>query len=251
MKPRIFLLGGKDLEMLTIRQLLEQYGEAFYDKNLAWGAKLSDYADELQECEANGIASYGIELTPDLTPPSNYVRIDHHNDLPPKPAALEQVAELIGHTLTREEQLIAANDHGFIPAMQAMGASAEEIAQIRAMERAAQGITPEDEVLAEKSIAELSTIRGRATVIQSLPVLFTSIADRMYGKTDRLVCWRPYKLTYYGVGAGKLAAQFADWIADKTAYAGGGENGFFGLADMDENPVEFERRKELVIGAVE
>lgn len=251
MKPRIFLLGGKDLEMLTIRQLLEQYGEAFYDKNLAWGAKLSDYADELQDCAEKGITAYGIELTADITPPANYVRIDHHNDLPPQPSALEQVATLIGHAVTREERLVAANDHGFIPAMQAMGASPEEIARIRAMDREAQGITQADEELAEQSIRELRTQRGRATVIQSLPKLFTPIADRMYGQTNRLVCWRPHKLTYYGEGAGQLALQFAEWIADKTAYAGGGEHGYFGIADMDQDPTEFEHRKKLVIQSVE
>ncbi len=45
----LFLIGGADLEMLTIRQLLTANGfaegEKMADRHLQWGAKLSDYQD--------------------------------------------------------------------------------------------------------------------------------------------------------------------------------------------------------------
>ena len=41
----IFLLGGCDLEMLAIKRLLKKYNKIFFDKNLKWGAKLSEYED--------------------------------------------------------------------------------------------------------------------------------------------------------------------------------------------------------------
>ena len=45
----LFLIGGSDLEMVTIKQLLTANGFAegqnIADHNLAWGAKLSDYQE--------------------------------------------------------------------------------------------------------------------------------------------------------------------------------------------------------------
>lgn len=56
--------------------------------------------------------------------------------------------------LTREHQLIAANDAGYVPAMRAMGATTEEIADIHQHDRAAQGITPEQEAQAAEAVAQ-------------------------------------------------------------------------------------------------
>lgn len=36
----IFFIGGKDLEMETIKQLLSAHNQPYIDKNLGWGAKL-------------------------------------------------------------------------------------------------------------------------------------------------------------------------------------------------------------------
>lgn len=39
----IFLLGGHDLEMITIRELLDENNMFYFDESQKWGAKLSDY----------------------------------------------------------------------------------------------------------------------------------------------------------------------------------------------------------------
>lgn len=47
---QLFLLGGHDLEMLTIRQQLDRTGIAYVDHQLRWdNARLSSYRKELEE----------------------------------------------------------------------------------------------------------------------------------------------------------------------------------------------------------
>jgi hypothetical protein len=148
--PFVFLLGGHDLEMLTIKQLLIANGfseeKNIADLNLKWGAKLSEYQNLFNDDQT----FVGIELIQDIDPPPHYLNIDHHNENANKPSSIEQVAELVGIELTREQQLIAANDKGFIPAMEIFGATHEEIADIRRRDRKAQGVTKEDERLGER-----------------------------------------------------------------------------------------------------
>ena len=43
----IFFIGGKDLEMETIKQLLSAHNQSYIDKNLGWGAKTSAYEAEI------------------------------------------------------------------------------------------------------------------------------------------------------------------------------------------------------------
>ena len=229
--PYFFLLGGYDLEMQTIRSLLEAQGYVenidFLDKRLSWGACLSAYQAAFHPTRTN----VGIELAEDIAPPTNYLRIDHHNEWAHLPASIEQVAKLLGSALTREQQLVAANDQGYIPAMEAMGATADEIADIRRQDRAAQGVTEQDEALAEQSIAENLMVKNGITVVRSLTSKFSPITDRLYGKTNnRLLVYTNDALTYYGVGKTKLEQQFQHLIKENKAYAGGGEHGFFGIA---------------------
>ena len=70
-----------------------------------------------------------------------YHRIDHHNEYCHLPSSLEQVASVLGVELNRKQRLIAANDVGYIPAMKALMATDEEIAEIRREDRRAQGVT--------------------------------------------------------------------------------------------------------------
>ena len=45
----LFLLGGHDLEMLTIRDVLDTYGCVYVDHQLQWdNAKLSSYWSEIK-----------------------------------------------------------------------------------------------------------------------------------------------------------------------------------------------------------
>jgi hypothetical protein len=148
MNKSLFLLGGFDLEMKEIRALLANNGCRYANRNLKWGARLSDYQDLF-----NGSDLFiGIELLPDITPPIQYIMVDHHNENSWKASSIEQVAELIGVKLNWQQQLVAANDKGYIPAMIAMGATNEEIQEIRRLDREAQGVTGIDEQLAEESV---------------------------------------------------------------------------------------------------
>lgn len=97
MSDRIFLLGGHDLEMQAIRELLDKLRIRYADKKLGWGnALLSEYRDILDEYAGKPDCTiYGIELKEDVPPPSNYVRIDHHNDFIDRPSSIEQVLSVL------------------------------------------------------------------------------------------------------------------------------------------------------------
>ena len=196
-KPYFFLLGGHDLEMLTIRELLEQnqyvQEKDYLDRHLGWGAKLSDYADSFKKDKVN----VAIELLEDTPQPPQYLRIDHHNELNTLPASIEQVAALLNTPLSRHQQLVAANDKGFIPALQDFGASATEIADIRRRDRAAQGVTDEDEHLAELSIQNSKEIVNGITVVKSLTPRFSTVADGLFGRYKNLIVYNDTELTCY------------------------------------------------------
>jgi len=72
--------------MQAIKQLLLSYQQQastkieIADLQLSWGAKLSSYQTYLNKTE-DYETIYGIELTEDISPPQNYVAIDHHNEL--------------------------------------------------------------------------------------------------------------------------------------------------------------------------
>jgi hypothetical protein len=223
--PFIFLLGGHDLEMAEIRRIADAHGITFHDHNLGWdNAKLSAYSNVLNDEDR----FIGIELTTDIDPPKNYLLIDHHNENADKPSSLEQVAKLLDIELTREQQLIAANDKGFIPSMVAIGATPEEITKIRRLDREAQGVTEEDEHLGEKSIKKNRKEKGEITVVKSLTSKFSTITDRLYPCT-RLLIYTEKELNYFGIGTNQLKVEFAKLIKEGKAYSGGTGEGFFGL----------------------
>lgn len=225
---KFFLLGGHDLEMLEIRHLLENHHIRFEDKGLGWSnARLSAYANIIaSEPDAD---FYGIELQEDYPLPQYYTRIDHHNDYNHHPAAILQVAQLLGVEPDWHLQLVAANDAGYIPAMQALGATDNEIADIRRQDRAAQGVTEEDERLAEKSIAENLTVCGDLVVVKSLTSRFSPICDRLFPYRN-LLLYTDDEWTFYGEGKTELVKTFSEAIANKRVYHGGGNHGYIGAA---------------------
>ncbi|MBV6427944.1 MAG: hypothetical protein KIPDCIKN_02467 [Haliscomenobacter sp.] len=225
-----FLLGGYDLEMAEIRRMLEEYqlveGEDFLDFKLSWGARLSAYQGHFHAERIN----VAVELQEDIPPPARYLRIDHHNELPPRPAAIEQLAALLGIPLQRRQQLVAANDAGYIPAMRAMGASEAEISDIRRQDRASQGVTEDDERLAEKAIQETMYVDRGVAVIPAFSSKFSPITDRLFGRFEKILIFTDRELTYYGKNKPLLESRFADWMRSGMAYSGGGEEGFWGVA---------------------
>ena len=224
----LFLLGGYDLEMLTIKRMLEGKNDCLVmDKQLRWdNARLSAYLDELSQfADYNNI--YGIELQEDIPLPQNYQRIDHHNDWTDKPSSLEQVAEIMGVELTYFQQLVAANDKGYTPAMKALGASEEEMDEIRRKDRAAQGVTDEDERLAELSVSQHLFRHTGLLVVNSLTSRFSPICDMLY-PYQRLLIYTDAEWMFYGEGKAKLVKLLAKEIQQKKVFHGGGDNGYIG-----------------------
>lgn len=230
-----FLIGGADLEMLTIRQLLTTNGFAegknMADRQLQWGAKLSAYKTFFN----NKQTFVGIELTQDINPPPHYINIDHHNENSNKSTSLEQVIELLKNDFgievefTRELQLIAANDRGYIPGMIDMGATPEEIANIRQRDKDAQGVTKEDERLGERSIIEHRTTEKGITIVKSLTTRFATITDRLFPYSELLI-YNEHELTCYGKGVKKLSELSVQLSNNWKVYFGGGENGYWGIS---------------------
>jgi len=230
MNNYIFFLGGHDGEMLAIREILDQQQIKYHDKNLLWhNAKSSAYIIEL-----NQLADYRIpvliELTIDTPIPSNAIIIDHHNKDEKKKSSIEQTAELIGIELNRRQKLIAANDRGYIPAMECMCATKNEIKETREYDRRAQGVTEEDERLAVESIKENKTEENDITIIKAKTEKFSPITDRMYGNFNRLIIYNDEQLVHYGAGKQGLIEKYSEFIQIKKVYYGGGEKGFFGFA---------------------
>ena len=236
-KKIIFFLGGYDLEMITIKELLEQNDIKFIDKNLSWGTKLSNYQDELENY--NGYTIYGIELELDIEVPNNYIEIDHHNKNSHKNSSLEQVAQIINIALNRFQKLVSANDSAYIKGMKKLCATKEEIENIRAKDRKAQGITEKDEDLAIKSLETNTT-----NIIYSQTSHFTTISDKIYDKFDEYIIYNDNKIVFYNYELSKILNILKqNNLKETDYYFGGGEFGFVGIKD---NILNKEQIKNLI-----
>lgn len=156
MKEKIFLLGGWDLEMSEIHRVLTEQNASISDLQLKWGeAKLSEYEKSYKKfgpIENDKYEFVGIELEHDSDAFTDYTEIDHHGKNNHKVSSLEQVLNLFNLKPTRHQMLIALNDVAHIKGMEAFGATEDEINEIRKADRATQGITPGEEVVAFKII---------------------------------------------------------------------------------------------------
>ena len=223
-----FLLGGADLEMQTIREILLREGISFADHRLRWdNAFLSSYQKELQEVK-EGQTVYGIELREDILPPACYRAIDHHNELSSMPCALEQVMEILQMPMSRYEQLVSANDKGYIPGMLALGATSEEIETIRLADRKAQGVTDEEEHLAERAIADNQELVNGLIIVHALCSRFSPICDRLF-PYHKLLVYTDSEWMYYGKRVDEVRNLFIKEFSDGNLFYGGGEKGYVGI----------------------
>lgn len=223
-----FLLGGADLEMQTIREILLENGISFADHQLQWNnAVLSSYRKELEQLGDSRMI-YGVELQEDILPPANYLAIDHHNQLSSMPSALEQVTDLLHIPMNRYIQLVAINDKAYIPGMMSLGATAEEIESIRLADRKAQGVTDEEERLAQKAIAENKEDVNGLLVVRTYNTKFSPICDRLFPYRELLV-YTDHEWVYYGEGAEQVRMMFSEEYASGNLYYGGGEHGYVGV----------------------
>ena len=222
----VFLLGGHDLEMMEIRRILESYKIAFFDNNLTWDtAHLSAYSNIFSD--RPNAHYYGVELKEDCLKPLYYTRIDHHNDYSDREASILQVASLLEIEPDHRLELVAANDARYIPGMLELGASRCEIDVIRRQDRAAQGVSEEDERNAELSITRSLSIHGDLQVVYSLTPCFSPICDRLY-PYHRLLIYTDDVWSFYGEGKTELVRSFDDLISQGKLYHGGGDKGYIG-----------------------
>lgn len=241
----VFFLGGGDLEMAAIGELLRRCAPGrVQDDALAWGARASAYADRIQQALQDGRTVVLVELTDDLGLTSGASRdrvvvVDHHGPLAgrDRPTSLEQVFTLLGRPAgewTRWHTLVAANDRGHVRALEAVGASPAEIAQVRAADRAAQGITSEQEAAGRRAAEQAETVWQGALTVVELPhdrtATVTDVLDRALGGPgyQNLLVLGPHSTTFFGVGEA-VAALAAAW---PDGYYGGElpERGFWGGA---------------------
>jgi len=216
----VFFLGGRDLEMATIRDLLQEVAPGrFYDKALAWGAAASAYRQEILATLAGGLTPVLVELADDLDlTPTRTIVVDHHGARAGahQPTALHQVFALLGlpgKRWNRWFELVAANDRGYIPAMIERGATLEEIVRVRAADRAAQGITPAEEAAGEQAVAQAETLAGGLLTVVHLPHARTAtVTDRLQPELGgagyhNLLVDCPAQQNFFGAGQLVLALQ--------------------------------------------
>ncbi len=245
-----FFLGGYDLEMVAIKDLLSQHSRApVHDRQLAWGAKASAYRDEIDRELASGRTAVLVELEDDLPesyPRSRLLFVDHHNERAGRdvPTSLEQVFQLLAlprRLWTRERALVAANDRGHVGAMLALEppATGEELWNIRLADRAAQGISPAEESAAAAAIAATCrTLWSNRLTVVTLPHARTATAtDRLDARLggpgfENLLVECPQAAFFFGAGRA-IQALRKRW---PDSFCGGElpERGFWGRVSLTE-----------------
>lgn len=241
-----FFLGGADLEMVEIRDLVAQTlgSDALVDAGLGWGAKAESYAEEIAAAKAAGVTPVLIELT-GAEDVAGAISVDHHNERAGEPTSLEQVFALLGlpeEAWTRRMALVAANDRGHLRGMAAMGATPQEMEAIRRDDRAAQGITPDEEQTGRAALkAAHALFGGRLFCVQLPHGRMATVADplrireRAEGRPPRdLLIEAPGEMVFFGTGDGVMA--LADAFPD--GWRGGDlpATGFWGCGRKDDLP---------------
>lgn len=247
-----FFLGGADLEMLTIRQLLTAQDAAFSDAGLAWGAQASSYLPEIQLCHHSDRIPVLIELEPDLSPDLlRHCRlVDHHgphagSDVP---TSLEQVFALLNvppERWTRRYQLVSANDRGHIRALQALTppATPEEIRCIREADMRAQGATDHDfSVAAAAAAAAVQHCQGRLTVATTLgrEGLVAELLEPFFGGPgfQNLLVHGPRTIAFFG--SGRWVRQLAEQCRGSGRFWFGGALPEFGYWGAEISGLSFD-----------
>ncbi|AEO46651.1 hypothetical protein F11_00905 [Rhodospirillum rubrum F11] len=191
--------------MKTLATLVrETLGEqAVRDRNLGWGARLSDYADDLATLPATTVPVL-VELDLDAPLPPRALVIDHHGAAAGEnqPTALEQAFHLLAlpaERWTRWHALVAANDKGHIAALRAMGATPEEIDRVREADRLAQGISPAEEAAGRDALSRAERPFDDLLLVH-LPHNRTAVVmDRLPpGSPANVLILSPEETNFYG-----------------------------------------------------
>ncbi|HEV2719554.1 MAG TPA: hypothetical protein VG323_06015 [Thermoanaerobaculia bacterium] len=244
-----FFLGGHDLEMETIRDLVaEAAPERLFDKRLSWGAKASAYGEEIRSALARGLTPVLIELPDDLGLDCALIVVDHHGPRAGKaaPTSLHQIFGLLRlppERWTRWLELVAANDRGHIRELRRLGATDAEIDRVRKADRAAQGVSEDDEAAAEAAVRNAQTFADGRLVVVRLPHSHASAAaDRLELSDDppeNALVLSPTEANFYGRGA--LVRRLDERYPE--GWSGGAlpDRGFWGRAPVPPDIVAFLR----------
>lgn len=189
-----------DGEAIQIKNILENKNIKTLITKQGWGASWDglepEIKEEIKNLKNKNFEVFGVELQG--TAPEGAVNIDHHkydgDDRSSDKSSLEQVADLIGYKLSLYEEFIAANDKGFIPKMielaKTKNLSKEQteklIQKVRLQDRAAQGITSEQEEIAKKAIEE-AEVFDLLTVVHMSHSKTATVCDRLYGRYKNLL----------------------------------------------------------------
>lgn len=205
-----FFLGGHDLEMEAIRDLLiTRAPDRVFDKRLSWGAKASAYREEIERSMASGLTPVLVELPDDMGLRDAIVIVDHHGERAGRdaPTSLHQIFRLISaprEAWTRWLDLVAANDRGHIREMRRIGATEEEIRKVRSADRAAQGVTPIEDQVAEDAVRNAEAYCDGKLVVVRLPHPHASAAaDRLEMRADppeNVLVLSPHEVNFFGSG---------------------------------------------------
>lgn len=221
----IYFLGGNDLEMVEIRKILSVQKAPFIDKQLAWGAKMSDYKDEIAKLTPTEVPIF-VELEQDMQLDIVHEIIDHHGLYSHKPSSIEQIAKKFEIKLDRFQTLVAINDKSYIQGLKKFGASKQEIEIIRQLDKLAQGVTQEDEVLADEALKGTKMV-NKIPVIFSKTNRFSAIADKVEFKD--YVIYSAESLCIFTTKTKRIMKLLKTHIEQNLAYYGGTEQMFFCL----------------------
>ena len=230
-----------DGESAQITKILKEKNIKTLITKQGWGASWANLEPKIKKQIENyknkNFEVFGVELQG--AAPSGAVNIDHHkydgDDRSNERSSLEQVAELIGHKLSLYEEFIAANDKGFIPKMLELAKTKnlgkEEtqklIEKVRLQDRAAQGITPEQERIAEKAIQE-AEVSDRLTVVRMSHSKTSTVCDRLWGGyKNLLILSEDGEVNFFG--SGRVIKKLSSLV--EGSWSGGDidhDNGFWG-----------------------
>lgn len=235
-----------DGEAVQIEKILKNENIKMLVTKQGWGASWNNLEPEIKKEIENyknkNYKIFGVELQGQA--PEGAKNVDHHrydgDDRSNERSSLEQVSELIGHELTLYEQFVSANDKGFIPAMLALAKtknlSKKEtqklVNEVRLQDRAAQGIAPEQEKIAEEAIKK-AEIFDRLTVVRMAHSKTSTVCDRLWGSyRNLLVLSEDGEVNFFGER--RVIEKLSSLV--KGSWSGGDldhDNGFWGGYPQD------------------
>lgn len=250
-KKYLFLLGGKDLEMVEIRRLLERSNSGnswiILDKHLTWdNAYWSAYSEEIAKY-AHTHQIVGIELFSDeeLTYNPDWILIDHHNERSDEHPSILQLIELIQYRCADAEdrrriELVAANDADGVFGLAHAGATDVEIKRIREEERNLLGVRIEDlntfkEEMKASGIVERNGVRLLKTSLDGLTALSDHFLLQDHDIFDlNYILYNDTSLIFYGPDAKHGVLKYVLNHGQLKYFYGGQRLGYISVFNIPE-----------------